>query len=186
MKIKSFILGWLLLCANAFAGPGHDHGAPAASAAATGPVAPRFSTHSDLFEVVGTVDGPHLDVQIDRFGDNTPVTDAKVEIESGKLKLTGKLLEDSGTYEFDATGMKENGTYPLVITISSGKTTDILAADLVVGQQASGHHGGLMHELEELMASPRRFAASVAAVLLGIVGFIWLLKRRRSLKKGGV
>ncbi len=186
MKFKFVFVSCALLCANAFAGPGHDHG-EAAAPAATGPAAPRFATHSDLFEVVGTVDGPHLDVEIDRFADNVPVTDATVEIESGKLKLVGKLLPESGTYEFDAAGFQAKGTYPLVITITSGKTTDILAAELVVGQTAaSAHqHGALMHELETLMASPRRFAASVAAVLFGLGGLIWYVMRRRT-TKGGV
>ncbi len=186
MIMKSLFLGCALFCASAFAGPGHDHGAPAAAAsAASAPAAPHFSSHSELFEVVGTVDGPHLDVQIDRFNDNSPVTDAKVEIESGKLKLVGKLLEDLSTYEFDATGFQAKGTYPLLITISSGKTTDILAAELIVGQPNAAHHDGLLHELETLMASPRRFAASVFGVVLGLGALVWFVLRRRT-TKGGV
>ncbi len=185
MKIKFLFVLSALLCTAAFAGPGHDHGEAAAPQAA-GPAAPKFSTHSDLFEAIGIVDGPHLNVYIDRFLDNAPVADAKVEIESGKVKLIGKYLKDEGTYEFEAAAFKANGSYPLVVTVVSGKEADILAADLVVGQNAAAHHDGFLHTLEAWLASPRLMTAIVGFVAGGSAALWWLMKRRRQLKKGGV
>jgi membrane fusion protein, heavy metal efflux system len=184
MKIRLFVFFAALLSAAAFAGPGHDHG-EAAAPQATGRAAPKFSTHSDLFEVVGVVDGPHLDVYVDRFSDNAPVVDAKVEIESGKVKLVGKFLKDEGVYEFEAAAFKANGIYPIVVTVSDGKESEILAAELAVGQNTSSHHDGFLHAVESWVASPR--------LITGIVGFsaggiaaLWWFMRRRNLKKGGV
>jgi membrane fusion protein, heavy metal efflux system len=183
MKIKLLFVLSALLSAAAFASPGHDHGEAAPQA--SGPAAPKFSTYSDLFEVVGIVDGPHLDVYIDRFTDNAPVADAKVEIESGKIKLVGKYLKEEGTYEFEAAAFKANGTYPIVVTVFAGKDTDILAAELVVGQKTSAHHDGFLHTVEAWLASPRLMAGLVGSAVGGIAALWWFL-RRRNLKKGGV
>ena len=48
----------LLFACAAFAGEGHDHGE--APAAASGPALPRFTATSDMFELVGVLDGQHL------------------------------------------------------------------------------------------------------------------------------
>jgi membrane fusion protein, heavy metal efflux system len=184
MNIKLFVFLAALLSAAAFAGPGHDHG-EAAAPQATGPAAPKFSTHSDLFEVVGIVDGPHLNVYVDRFSDNAPVVDAKVEIESGKVKLIGKFLKDDGVYEFEAEAFKANGIYPMVVTVSDRKDTDILATELAVGQSAAAHHDGFLHTIETWLASPRLMTGIVGLIAGGIVTPWWFM-RRRNLKKGGV
>jgi membrane fusion protein, heavy metal efflux system len=184
MKIRVFFAFTAFLSAAALAGPGHDHG-EAAAPQASGPAAPKFSTHSDLFEVVGIVDGPHLNVYVDRFADNAPVAAAKVEIESGKVKLIGKFLKDEGSYEFDAASFKTNGNYPLMVTVNDGKDTDILATELAVGQTNSVHKEGLMHTVETWLASPRLMTSIVGLTLGGIAAFWWFM-RRRNLKKGGV
>jgi hypothetical protein len=184
MKSKFYFPLCVLLSSYAFAGPGHDHG-DVQIAAATGPATPKFSTHSDLFEVVGIVDGPHLDVYIDRFVDNAPVADAKVEIESGKIKLVGKYLKEEGTYEFEAAAFKNTGTYPIVLTVSAGKDTDILTSALVVGQIDAAHHEGFFHTVEAWLASPRLMTGIAGSAIAGIAALWWFV-RRRNLKKGGV
>ena len=60
----------------AWAGEGHDHGE--APTAATGTAAPRLTSHSDLFELVGMVEGNEMKIYLDRFTTNEPVTDAKI------------------------------------------------------------------------------------------------------------
>ncbi len=47
----------------AWAGEGHDHGD--APAAATGTAAPRLTSHSDLFELVGMVEGNEMKIYLD-------------------------------------------------------------------------------------------------------------------------
>ena len=73
-----------IACTNAvWAGPGHDHGD--APAAAVGTASPRVSAHSDLFELVGTVDSGELKIHLDRYATNEPVLDAKIEVEAGRF-----------------------------------------------------------------------------------------------------
>ena len=183
MKIKYLFVMSALLWPAAFAGPGHDHG-EVSSAAAKEPAAPRFSTHSENFEVVGTVDGPHLDVYVDRFADNSAVLDAKIEIESGKVKLAGKFIKEDGSYEFESAAFKTSGTYPIVVTISDGKTTDILASELVVGSIDAAHHDGVLHKLEAVLASPRLMTAIVGGVALAFGALAWFMRNRRTAKGG--
>ena len=81
------ILAVLLLSVAwpAWAGEGHDHGD--APAAMVGPALPRFTAVSELFELVGVLDGTHLTLYLDRATDNSPVKDAKLELELGGVKV---------------------------------------------------------------------------------------------------
>ena len=81
----------------AWAGPGHDHGD--APAAAAGTASPRFTSHSDLFELVGIVEGGELKIYLDRYATNEPVTDAKIEVEVGSIKAVAAAQAD-GSYSF--------------------------------------------------------------------------------------
>ena len=82
----------------AWAGEGHDHGD--APAAATGIAAPRLTSHSDLFELVGMVEGNEMKIYLDRFATNEPVTDAKIEVEIGNIKGIAAAQAD-GSYIFN-------------------------------------------------------------------------------------
>ena len=79
-----------------FAGDGHDHGE--ASASATGPAAPRFASASDVFELVGVVEGKRLALYLSRYGDSSPVKDARLEIEDGLAQgeIMDALLDGKG------------------------------------------------------------------------------------------
>ena len=76
----------LIICSTspARAGPGHDHGD--APAAAAGSASPRVSAHSDVFKLVGVVDKGQMTIYLDRYATNEPVTDAKIEVETGSVK----------------------------------------------------------------------------------------------------
>src|SRR4029453_9481812 len=59
---------------------GHDHG-PAE--VATGPVAPRVSAHSDVYELIGILGGDRFFIYLDRFASNEPVTTADIAVTIG-------------------------------------------------------------------------------------------------------
>ncbi|MGA0571004.1 hypothetical protein ACO2Q9_09825 [Variovorax sp. VNK109] len=113
-----------------------DHGeAPAASSA---PSSPRFNTHSDLFELVGVVEGEKLVLFLDRFSSNEPVTNAKIDFEVGASKGTATAQED-GTYAVQLPALKNPGELDFSFVIDAGGETDLLAAHLEIGEVHDDH-----------------------------------------------
>lgn len=151
------------------AGPGHDHGDnPPAS---TGMALPRFAAASELFELVGILDGKQLTVYLDHAATNAPVKDAKVELE-----LDGKpvRLEPHGDGEFVATlsDPPNAGALAVSATVIAGNDSDLLAGTLDVHgaeSAASEAHG---HRWEEYL--PWGLGTVAIAIVLTL-----LLKRRR-------
>ena len=110
MKSTHTLAAWSLaavlagLAPQTLAGDGHDHGeAPATTA---GPALPRFTAVSELFELVGVVNGKNVTVYLDHFADNSPVKDAKVDLE-----LDGKAvaLAPHADGEFEALASDDDG-----------------------------------------------------------------------------
>ncbi len=161
---------------NAIAGPGHDHG-DAAAATPTGPTAPRFEAHSDLFELVGVLEGEELSVFVDRFADNAPVLKAELALESGAIKATGEFHNDTGDYKFKAAGFAKPGSYPVTITVSAGDEVDILAGNLVVPDEHADDHA-------ESAAVPGRLGM-VAGGLMILVALLWVGRRLQKRRGAG-
>ena len=71
------VLLWLgaiaLAPLGALAHGDEDHGEKKAPAASSANAGPRFEAHSDLFEVVGTVERDQLTITVDRYASNEPV-----------------------------------------------------------------------------------------------------------------
>lgn len=133
-----FLISSLFTVVPAYAGDGHNHGeeAPAASASA---ITPRFSAHSDVFEAVGLLNGDELSILIDRYGSNEPVLQAKVEVESGSVKLLAAFHADHGDYNLPSAPFKKPGTYAITLTITAGDQTDLLVGELVVPDPEADH-----------------------------------------------
>ena len=173
------ILAVLLLSVAwpAWAGEGHDHGeAPATMA---GPALPRFTAVSELFELVGVLDGKHLTLYLDRAGDNSPVKDAKLELELGGVKVP---VEAHGEGLFEATLSKAPapGEIPVAATVMAGEETDLLAGELDVHEmEDEGDGAAHVHGWKE-------YAYWLAAAVLGLVGLAWLIRRLRTQRIGGV
>lgn len=128
---KPFLLAVLLATASfcSLAGEGHDHGE--APTAAGGPAKPRFTATSEGFELVGVVNGKHITLYLDHAADNSPVKDAKLELDLGGTKVA---VQPHGEGEFEATLAKElqPGEISVSATVVAGAVTDLLAGDLDV------------------------------------------------------
>lgn len=162
---------WMLFVCPAIAlagpgGPGHDHDAPPAVSAAS---APRVEAQSDSFELVAVLDNGKLTLYLDRFATNEPVSDARIQIESGTFKAVAQPGAVS-IYTAPGAAFAQPGQYPLVFTIQTADSSDLLNGMLIVPQPAAGKsaHG---HDWTEWLI----WIVSGVIVLLGVA---WLLARR--------
>jgi hypothetical protein len=93
------------------------------------PALPRFSASSELFELVGVVDGRRVTVYLDRYEDNAPIQGAKLVLQVGAAKVA--LAEHAaGEFEGELAAAPPPGLTPVTATIVAGSDTDLLAADL--------------------------------------------------------
>lgn len=150
----------------AWASEGHDHGGEATASA--GAAQPRFTAASELFELVGIVDGRQLVVYLDRFADGAPVKAATLDLSVGGAKVELKERSE-GEFEGTLADALKTGVTPVTATIVAGKDTDLLAADLDV------------HD-EMPRAAPTRNWKPVAAWAGGAALLLlaaWVFMRRR-------
>jgi hypothetical protein len=103
----------ILIPQLAMAGDGHDHGGAAPTV--TGPALPRFAAVSDLFELVGVLNGKQITLYLDRAADNSPVTEAQIELEIGGKKFKAAK---QGTDEFEVVLAEapQPGVLPITAT----------------------------------------------------------------------
>jgi len=165
-----------------FAGGGddHSHGDAKTTPVATAAQPLRVEASSELFELVGALEGDRLVIHLDRFATNEPVTGATISVEGGPLKATA-AVEREGVYTVPAAGLAAPGTHPLVFTVQAGQTSDLLTGDLVVAgapatAENSSDHGPWW--------SASLAVALAAALLLAAGAFAW--RRRRAAPKGAV
>jgi hypothetical protein len=123
----ALLLAAPLFTAAAWAGPGHDHGDPAP--AAVGTALPRFAAESELFELVGVLDGAQLTLYLDHHADNSPVRGAQIELEIGGVKFVAQPAGDD-TYAVTLPAAPGAGVLPVVATVSAGDEIDLMAAEL--------------------------------------------------------
>ncbi len=156
----------------AWAGEGHDHGE--APTAATGTAAPRLTSHSDLFELVGMVEGNEMKIYLDRFATNEPVTDAKIEVEIGNIKGIAAAQAD-GSYIFKNDVFTNPGDLSVSFTVIAGKDADLLAGDLKIDGPIDDH-------AHDEAAKPwlRWAAYAGGALLLAAIVFVAMRRRRRA------
>lgn len=123
----------LLLGSAARAGDGHDHGD--APPAASGPALPRFAAVSDLFELVGVLDGHHLRLYLDHAPSNAPVEGAQLELELAGQPLTLKAVAP-GAFEAELAEPPGEGTHAVTATVTAGADADLLAGELDIHAEA--------------------------------------------------
>lgn len=168
-RLQSFLLLFVSLCMPVQAHERDVAGADVAGAAIT-----RLIASSDLFEVVGTIEGSTLTLHLGGFlGDkpsqpSTPVKNAMVEIESGKIKGVATSNED-GSYRFRSDLFRQRGTVPLAITIANGDDMDLLAANL----QLPGPNRNQLRKLDAPLLSFWQLVF-LASAMLGLVATLTL------------
>ena len=127
LAIVLTMAGLLTVAIARAAGEGHSHGDEQPNASSPG--LPRFAATSDLFELVGVVNGTQLTLYLDRSDDNSPVKGAKLELELGGAKIDAKPSADG---EFEATLAQplKPGVTPVTATVMAGTENDLLAGEI--------------------------------------------------------
>ena len=136
----------LLAPAVVLAGDGHDHGEAAPTA--TGPALPRFAAASELFELVGVLDGKQLTLYLDRAADNSPVSDAQIELEIDGKKFNA-ARQGSDEFEVVLPEAPKPGVLPVTATVSAGNDIDLLAGELDIHDTAHPEDAAHEHSWKE-------------------------------------
>ena len=163
----------------AMAGEGHDHGT--AAPAATGTASPRFAAVSDLFELVGVLNGKQITLYLDRAADNSPVTEAKIELEiNGKKYQAAK----QGTDEFEVVlpEAPKPGVLAITATVSAGTDADLLAGELDIHEAAHADEAAHTHSWKEYAV----WAAGGIAVLAALAVLLTVGRRALSSRQARV
>ena len=166
--MKWFVhLMFLVWPAIALADAGHDHGATPSAVSAT--LAPRIEAQSESFELLAVLESGKLTLYLDRFATNEPVSNARIEIESGAFKAVAEPGAGS-VYTAPGEAFAKPGQYPLVFTIQAADDSDLLNGTLTVPQPAgqSAHGHGWTEWLIWISSS-----------VVVVFGAAWLLLRRR-------
>ncbi len=168
----------VLTAAPAWAGPGHDHGDEAP--VTVGEALPRFAAVSEIFELVGVLSGTKITLYLDRFADNSPVRDAKIELEVGSAKVTATKQGDDA-YEVMLAEAPEPGVLPITATVTAGNEVDLLAGELDIPEAAHADAAAHTHSWTEYAGWA---AGGIAALWLLAWGGRRLLGTR-SVRAGG-
>jgi hypothetical protein len=115
---------------------GHDHGDAAATA--DGPALPRFTAVSELFELVGVLDGQRLTLFLDHAPSNAPVKGAKLELELAGARVAVQAKADTeGEFEVMLPAVPASGVMAVTATVMAGDETDLLAGELDIHEHAA-------------------------------------------------
>lgn len=157
----------LLLAGPARAHEGHDDAAPAP----TGPASPRFAASSDLFELVGVLDGHHLRLWLDHAASNAPVENAQLALELNGQAVALKSVA-AGAFEVELATEPGPGTHPVTATVTAGAEADLLAGELDIHAEAPAAAAAHAHGW-------RAWAPWAAGGLVLLLALGALFKRRR-------
>lgn len=136
-------------------------------------VAPRFEARSDLFELVGVLQGEELVLYLDQAANNQPIVSATIEIESGAFK--GQAVPTNAEYRLAAGDLAQPGKHALTITVQTDSDIDLLAAQFEVPSVSSD-------PVSEVVAgafSPLLYGL-IAVIALLVVALLWRGKREVS------
>lgn len=168
-----------VLAAPGAHGPDGEHLVGSAASHAQGDGGARIETSSELFELVGHLQGQELSVMIDRYNSNEPVLNAELDVEFGAITAQATFHADQGDYAFDdaalLAALAKPGQHALVFTLSAGDDSDLLEGTLNVTKQYQAHdtHDDHAH-------FPWRWSAAAGLILLAALGMV--LRRRRAMR----
>jgi len=162
----------------AMAGDGHDHGA--AAPAATGPALPRFAAVSDVFELVGVLNGKQITLYLDRAADNSPVTEAQIELDVGGKKFKA-AKQGSDEFEVVLPEAPKPGALPITATVTAGADSDLLAGELDIHEAAHADEAEQSHSWKEYAV----WAVGGIAALAVLLTVGRRVMRSRQVRMGG-
>jgi hypothetical protein len=167
----------LVLPLAAWGHGGEDHGAPAGATAFVVSAAPRLSTQTDQFELVGVLEGSVLRLYLDQFGSNTPVAKAQIEVERGSWKALATEVAPA-VYTVPAPALAQPGKHALTITVQAGDVTDLMDATLEVAAPSAGAFGTPHTHLWG------EWAVWLGVAVLALAAAVLLVARRRHARQG--
>jgi hypothetical protein len=126
------VIGLAASCAAAH--EGHDHGAPPPPVSTT--IAPRADASTVDLELVAVARGERLELFIDSFKGNEPISGAMLEIDSPSGTLTAEASGE-GAYVATAPWLTKPGSYDLAITVMAGDLFDVLTVTMVIPEMTA-------------------------------------------------
>ena len=173
MFFMLLLVAALMWFGSAIAGPGHDHG-DEAQATSAGVALPRFAATSELFELVGVLNGSRLTLYLDHADTNAPVKNAQLELEFAGNKLK---VKPHGEGEFEATlpAAPKPGVIAIADVVVAGQQTDLLAGELDL-------HDNKAETAAKSAIDWRRVMPWVGGIvaMAGLIAFLISRKRQRS------
>ena len=172
---------WLVLIVQgAHAHEGHDHGAPTNAVATS---LPRIAVQSDLYQLVGILEGGRLTLYLDRFSDNAPVTTGRIAV-TVDGEATTTETDPAGTFVVTSNRFAGNGSVELVFDISAADGDDLLIGTLAlrssVGNAAAGPASWPARILSAVRhAGEDHFVLVMVTLLAGMIFGLAVRGRRR-------
>src|SRR5207253_8590135 len=105
----------------------HDHGAAENAPPMLGLA--RLATQSESYELVAILDGERLTIYLDRYDDNSPVTDANITVSIEGEPVAAEPATD-GTYVVASKLFGGRGFVELVFDIKAREGDDLLIGKL--------------------------------------------------------
>ena len=149
----------------------HDRHDTAPAAAPAQAAAPRFALDSELFELVGVVNGHTLALYLDRADDNRPVPGAQLELELAGQRLAVTPVGD-GEYRAELAAPLTEGSLPVTATVVAGDDSDLLAGALVWHAPTAAPSPG--------SGGRMRWLAGAAGALAALGAALWAWRGRRA------
>jgi membrane fusion protein, heavy metal efflux system len=146
---------------------------------------PRLVAGSESYELVAVFESPRLIIYLDRFEDNSPVTDAKMTVTINEEPVVAEAT-GNGTYSVASQLFERGGLFELVFDIKAPKDDDLLIGKLSLpSAESAGARSSPMPWYAQVVSTIRHGAEDhsvlMALVLLaGLALGIGLRRRRRS------
>jgi membrane fusion protein, heavy metal efflux system len=172
-----------LAAAPVIAHEGHDLETTEAAGASRS--LPRLVAGSESYELVAVLESPRLIIYLDRFEDNSPVTDAKITVTINEEPVVAEAT-GNGTYSVTSKLFERGGLFELVFDIKAPKDDDLLIGKLSLPSAGSaGAPSSPMPWYAQVASTIRHGAAdhSVLMTLMLLAGLglgIGLRRRRRA------
>lgn len=149
----------------------HDHGPPAA--AATGSL-PRLATKSEAYELVAILDGERLTIYVDRFEDNSAVTDATVTVTIDGEPVAAEPAANN-TFAVTSKRFGGGGAVELIFDIKAPAGDDLLIGSLTLPNRAAAEAGPGAMSLAGRAWAALRHAGEDHAALVGVILLVGVL-----------